>query len=125
MRDQDPRRLGVLRDLLLDYPYEKAPNHGEPPAGLTADEQDAWAEDFLMRYGSDLPLEGRYPDADMGRAEALMVNPDSAAFDDVEATGWYTNFMLPKAGKVAPVPEDPEQAPTRVQALARQLQRRG
>lgn len=122
MRDQDPRRVALMRDLLMDYHDEKTPNHGEIPAGIPPEEEDAWVEDWLMRNAAPDPLEGRYG-GEFGRSEGMMVNPDTAAWDEVQGMGQYFNEMMPKAGQIAPVPDDPEQAPTRVQALARQLRR--
>ncbi|MPR13116.1 hypothetical protein [Microvirga tunisiensis] len=123
MRDPDPRRIAILRDLLLDYPYEKASNHGEPPAGLTEDEQDAWVDDYMMRYGSPAPLEGRY-DGEFGRPDGVEFSPTSRdVVDHIQGMRDYFDEVMPKAGQIAPVPDDPDQIPSRQQALAQRLRR--
>jgi hypothetical protein len=90
---------------------------------LTPEEEDAWVEDFQMRYGSDLLLEGRYDAYDLGRSPAAMVPQDAGVVDYMRYWGPYFDWMMPKAGQVAPVPEDPDQMPTRAHALARRLRR--
>lgn len=120
MRNADAHRVALLRDLLLDYPTEQAPNHGEPPEGLTPEEQDAWAEEQALRNAPGLPLEGQYID-ETGAAAAQMVPMDSGAWDDVQGMREYLNPLMPRAGEA--VPEDPYEGPSRAHALARMLRR--
>lgn len=122
MRNADAHRIALLRDLLMDYPSEPTDNHGPPPAGLTPDEEDAWAQEQFDRQAPQLPLEGRY-DGDMGRPDATMVAPGQSAWQAVQEMRERLNPLMPKAGQIAPIPDDPEAAPTRAQALARMLRR--
>lgn len=119
-RTNDAHRIALMRDLLMDYPPQATSNHGPPPDGLTPDEEDAWAIDQMERNAPPLQLEGRYS-GDMGRPDAALVGPSQGAWTDVQALREQLQQLMPQAGQVAPVPEDPDAPPSRAQAIARMM----
>lgn len=121
MHDANYRKHALLRDLLLDYPYDKGPNHPPIPEGIPPEEEDAWIDDWYVHNGGPLPMEGGYANAQDGMPNASLSPSSLPAVEDMRALQEYLRRIMPPGGQVAPVPEDPEQPPTRAMAMARLL----
>ena len=120
-RQASANRASMMRDLLLNYPFQPAPTAPPPPEGLSPEEEAAFFEDFEMR-NPEVGMEGNYPTGENGHPDASMV--PAMPLDDVQGMQEYLQGIMPE-DPVAPVPEDPEATPSRQQALARALMHRG
>lgn len=114
----DRKRALMLRDVLLNYPFEPAPNAPPPPDGITDDEQalEQFYSDFEAR-NPEQSLEGNYPNAENGQPAAQMSPGAPHDFELMQRL----QMLMPKAGQIAPVPEG---GPTRARALAQMLRNR-
>lgn len=118
-RQSGVNRASLMRDLLLDYPFQPAPNAPPVPEGLSPEEEAAFFDDFEMR-NPEVSLEGNYPVGENGQPAAQMV--PAMPLEDVQGMQEYLQGIMP-SDPVAPVPEG--EASGRQQALMRALMQRG
>ena len=120
-RQTGVNRAALMRDLLLDYPFQPAPNAPPVPEGLSPEEEAAFFDDFEMR-NPEVSMEGNYPVGDNGQPDATMV--PGLPPDAMGGLPEYLQGVMPD-DPVAPVPEDPNAGQSRKQALMRALMQRG